>query len=166
MWEIQGIKATKCPLVLFTPNYEGHLLYFLNPGATFNYEHLEAIVKASKRQYGEGYASYEDNDNFHLEKRKESNFKHTQLAHGVITLSQKTRLSIYRWWFIRPHYLILYYIWRQCPQWIMLGRCWSKVTNPGSWIFCGEVRAEWDSPAETKRIITKATTPVLMPPLV
>lgn len=47
--------------------------------ATFNYGHLEAIVKADKRQYGEGCASYEDNDGF-IEKEKESNFKHTELT--------------------------------------------------------------------------------------
>lgn len=61
-----------------------HLLYFsLNlvqaTKATFNYGHLEAIVKAGKRQYREGCASYEDNDDF-IEKEKESNFKHTQFT--------------------------------------------------------------------------------------
>lgn len=66
----------------------------LSTTATFNYWHLEAIGKAGKRQYGEEYASYEDNDNFHLEKGKESNFKHTLLARSVITLSLKTKISI------------------------------------------------------------------------
>lgn len=51
-------------------------------------------MKAGKRQYGEGYASYEDNDNFHLEKGKESNFKHTLLARSVITPSLKTKINI------------------------------------------------------------------------
>lgn len=52
-------------------------------------------MEASKRQYAEGYASYEDNDNFHLEKGQESNFKHTQLAHSVINFHKKVN-SIFR----------------------------------------------------------------------
>lgn len=37
IWEVQWIKATQCPLVLPTPMYEWHLLYyFLSPSAIHN----------------------------------------------------------------------------------------------------------------------------------
>lgn len=71
--------------------------------ATLSYGHLEAFVRAGKREMGWGwggwYDRHEDNDHFHFgkgEKRVTLKCTHTHIvAHGVITL-HKTSNSIFR----------------------------------------------------------------------